>query len=158
MNGFWDIKNAKAIDLAGNEKNINDFRIPTLLSFSGISKMTTDPKSISFWSISKYISMLEKVGLSSTRYKVHFFFQLSSILQMMSLVLLASVFCIRYNNRNTRQYALKIGTVLLLAFPVHFINNILMALGSSGNISIFNSAFTMPIVTIIICYIAILKK
>ena len=157
-NGVWNVKNAKTIDVHGEEKNISNFKIPTVLSFSGIDKMTTNPKSISFWSMSKYVSMLEKVGLSSTRYKVQWFFQLSSILQMIALVMLASIFCAHYNSRNTRKYAIKIAAVLTLAFPIHFMNNILMALGSTGAIPIFVAAFIMPISTIVVCYFNLVRK
>lgn len=157
-NGFWEVLDAKTIDTYGIEKLVSNIKIPTQLTFSGINNMTMNPKSISFWNISKYISMLEKVGLSSIRYKVQFFFQLSSILQMIALVLLASVFCINYNNRNTKQYAIKIAIVLTLAFPIHFLNNILMALGSAGTLNVLAAAFILPLLTIVPCWIALLKK
>ena len=156
--GFWLAQEAKIIDASGQEREVQSFKIPTHFTFSEINKMTTNPKSISFWNISKYIAMLEKVGLSNLRYRVQFFFQLSSILQMIALVLLASIFCINYNNRNTRRYTIKLAIVLALAFPVHFVNNILMALGSAGTIPVIAAAFILPISTIFFCWIALIRK
>ncbi|MDR0744830.1 MAG: LptF/LptG family permease, partial [Holosporales bacterium] len=133
----WNLFHAKVIDLSGNKKEVTNLFLPTTLSLAKINKMTTNPKSISIWSISKYISMIDKVGLSSIKYKVYLFYQISSIYQMIALTLLATVFGIGYNIRNSRRYIVKVVIALSISFPLHFSNNILIALGENGNIPIW---------------------
>jgi LPS export ABC transporter permease LptG len=154
----WQLLNAKIVDINGSEKNSKLFEAPTNLSFQNIDKMTTNPKSISFWSMAKYVKMLEKVGLSSIKHKINWFARLSAILQIFALVLLSIIFCINYDARNTSRYALKVATLIIIAFPVHFTNNILIAIGENGRIPIWVSAFSMPTLTILIMYLKLLKK
>lgn len=154
----WKLDNVKIIGVDGVETKQSKVIIPTLLSFGGISQMTTNPKGISFWSLSKYISTLEKVGLSSTKYRVHWYLKLSSIFQMMALVMLVSVFCMNYNPRNTKKYALRIAVLLTIAFPIHFTNNILIAFGENGDIPIFVAVFSVSFITIISSYFYFFKK
>jgi lipopolysaccharide export system permease protein len=156
--GFWILNNAKVVLTDGLEKIIKVLKIPTKLSFQNIDRITTNAKSIFFWTMSKYMSILEKAGLSSLKYKVHYFFRLSSIIQMIALTLLASAFCINHNFKNPKKYGIKIAILLSLAFPIHFANNIMTALGENGNIPVWIVAFTMPILTTAICYLIIRKK
>jgi LPS export ABC transporter permease LptG len=154
----WKLENAKMIDVNGSERAVPLFNVPTNLSFKNIDKMTTNPKSISFWSMAKYVDMLEKVGLSSIKHKINWFARLSSLLQIIALVLLASIFCINYDARNTRRYALKVAILIAIAFPIHFTNNIMIALGENGRVPIWFAAFSIPIFTTLITYLNLLKK
>jgi LPS export ABC transporter permease LptG len=154
----WQLANAKIIDTNGSESVVPIFRIPTNLSFKNIDKMTTNPKSISFWSMAKYMDMLEKVGLSSIKHKINWFARLSSLLQIVALILLASIFCMNYDTRNTKRYAIKTAILIAIALPIHFTNNIMIALGESGKISIWVAAFSAPTLTIVIAYLNLLRK
>ena len=154
----WVIKDSVRIDKYGNSKKLKVFTIPTKLSLSGINRMTTDPKSMSFWSISKYVHTLEQVGLSTLKYRMQWYVQISSIFQMISLSLLAAVFCFNYNNRNTKSYALKVGIVILIAFPTHFINNLLIALGSKETLSLASSTMLLPVVSSVILFFVVRNK
>jgi lipopolysaccharide export system permease protein len=154
----WKLANAKIINVNGAEKMITLFKIPTNLSFKNINKMTTNPKSISFWSMTKYMDMLEKVGLSIIKHKINWFARLSSLFQIIALTLLASIFCVNYDARNTRRYALKIAILIAIAFPIHFVNNIMIALGENGRVSIWIAAFSVPALTTLITYLHVLKK
>jgi LPS export ABC transporter permease LptG len=154
----WQLANAKIIGVDGSERTISLFKTPTNLSFGNIDKMTTNPKSISFWSMAKYVDMLEKVGLSSTKHKINWFARLSSLIQIIALILLASIFCVNYDVRNTKKYALKVAILIAIAFPIHFANNIMIALGENGRLTIWFAAFSVPIFTTLITYLHLLKK
>jgi LPS export ABC transporter permease LptG len=147
-NHTWKLRNAKVIGIDGTEKVVPVLVRKTNLSFNNIDKMTTNPKSISFWSMAKYIAMLEKVGLSSIKYKINWFSRISALIQMVALVLVAIVFCINYHVGSAGWYATKLGILLMFTFPMHLMNNILMALGETGSIPIWLSAFVIPITTI----------
>ncbi|MDR3030987.1 MAG: LptF/LptG family permease [Holosporales bacterium] len=157
-NRNWNLKDAKIIDLSGNEKRVNNLLIPTTLSLKEINKIIASPKSISVWNMSKYISIIDKVGLSSTKYKVHLFYQISSIFQTIALILLASVFCTNYNIRNPRRYNFKAAIALSISFPIYFLNNILIALGETGDIPIIVAVILTPVLITIICSWLLSKK
>jgi lipopolysaccharide export system permease protein len=148
--GYWKFNDAKVITV-DNTENISSFvEIPTQLSISSISKMTANPDSISFWNIRKYASILNKIGLSNIKYIVHWFFRFSTIFQMFAFVMLSTAFCIDYLSRNIKRYSLKIASLLSIAVPIYFFNNVLIALGESGNVPIAFSAFIVPVFSIII--------
>jgi lipopolysaccharide export system permease protein len=140
----WELRNAKIIEIDGTEKVMPSVTKKTQLSFSNIDKMTTNPKSISFWSMGKYIAMLEKVGLSSIKYKINWYSRISAIIQMIALVLLAIVFCIDNQMGHRGRYPMKLAILLLFAFPMHLINNVMMALGENGSMPIWVAAFALP--------------
>ena len=65
-NGVWNVKNAKTIDVHGEEKNISNFKIPTVLSFSGIDKLNHVSFSYThtcFPCVSLYVSNIESVSI-----------------------------------------------------------------------------------------------
>lgn len=158
QNGNWILKNARKINIDGSESEFQTLEIPTVLSINKINKITANPKSISIWSISRYISMIDKVGLSSLKYKIHFLHQISSFFQMIALTLLGCVFCLGYNPRNAKRYFLKVVCALSIAFPLYFMNNVILAFGENGKIPIPLAVSLMPLLTFIICAWLLSKK
>lgn len=156
--GYWNLGESSIVTSAGLETQESNLKLPTRLSFSNINKMVANPNSVSFWSVGKYISMLDKVGLSSIKYRIHWFSRLSSILQMFAFVMLATAFCINYNSRNTRSYIIKVAILISLAFPIHFFNNVMIAFGESEIIPIAFSAFFIPALTLLIGTVFVEKK
>lgn len=148
--GKWELYNCHIFDIGGKEQFQKIMKLPINLSFSKITKMVMVPESVSFWSIGKYSDMLNKVGLSSLKYKVHWYSKLSSILQMFSFIVLVMAFCTNYNSRDTRTYALKVGILLIFVFPVYFLGNILIAFGETGVIPLWMASFIIPVLIFLI--------
>jgi lipopolysaccharide export system permease protein len=147
FDGFWQLREAEVVG-DSNEKQLTLIQIPTKLSFHDITKMVENPNSISFWSMKKYINMLDKTGLSSTKHKIYWLSKISSIVQMFTLIMFATVFCVNYNPRNVKRYVEKIALLLGMAFPMHFFDNVLVAFGENGVIPTDFSMFVVPIFTI----------
>ncbi len=156
--GKWVLDNAKVVDVSGEVTFHQTLEIPTQLSLNSVNKMTTDPKTISLWSIPKYIDMLEKVGLSTLRYRMQQYVQCSSILQMLMLMMLATMFCVSYDHRNVKSYVINVVFVMFVAFPLHFFNNVLIAFGTSGKIPIFYSTFLFPSISLLALTLAVYKR
>lgn len=154
----WIIENPVIINFEGSSESKNKIFIETSLSIKNIDRMTLNPKSMSFWDITKYIKTLDQIGLSTIRYKMQWFSQISSILQMIALLLLSTLFCLNYNNRNTKPYTIKIIGVILIAFPTHFINSLLIALGSNETISITSSTMILPLISSFILFMFVRNK
>ncbi|MBR1479600.1 MAG: LptF/LptG family permease [Alphaproteobacteria bacterium] len=148
--GFWKLQNCSIVTTDGAKSECETLELPTKLSFSNINKMIANPNSVSFWSISKYVAMLDKVGLSSMKYKIHWFSRLSSIVQMFAFLVLATAFCVNYNARNTRKYMLRVAFLLVLAFPIHFFNNVMTAFGESGILPFAVAPFVIPLTTLLL--------
>lgn len=148
--GEWELYNCSIFDIGGKEQFQKIMKLPINLSFSKITKMVMVPESVSFWSLGKYSNMLDKVGLSALKYKVHWYSKLSSMMQMFSFIILVMAFCINYNSRDTRTYALKIGILLIFVFPVYFLGNILIAFGETGIIPLWMASFIIPILIFLV--------
>ena len=144
-NGNWKITDCKLITKDGNSEIKDECKLPTRLSYKKINRMVTNPKNISFWNIRKYIEMLEKVGLSSIYYQLHWFSRISAILQMFAFVAIASAFCINKNTRDNRAYIKKTAVLLITAFPIYFINNIIIAHGENGTLPLPIATLALPI-------------
>ena len=143
--GHWILTNCKIVRTTGEEYTQKMYKLPTKLSLRKIDKMVSNPNTISFWSIKKYIEMLDKVGLSSLKYRLHLYSKIATILQMVAFAVAATAFCMGYNHRDRRTYMGKVATLVFSAFPAHFINNIIMAYGESGALPLSIAAFAVPI-------------
>lgn len=157
-NGTWILDSCDIVTSEGIESKEVSKSLLTGLSFSGINKMVARPDSVSFWSIGRYVKMLDKVGLSTTKYQMHRFSRLSSILQMFSFAALVTAFCIRYNHRNIKSYMLKVAILISMAFPIHFFTNVLNAFGESGTLPISIAIFAIPSFVLLVGLIFSLKK
>ncbi len=143
--GIWRMQDCKIITNEGDTITKASYTLNTKLSYKKINKMVADPHSISFWNIRKFINMLDKVGLSSIRYQMHWFSRISTILQMFAFVVLASAFCVNHNHRHHKQYIKKVSALIAFAFPLHFLNNLISAYGENGIIPLPFSTFVVPL-------------
>lgn len=148
QNGNWILANCHIFDNNGRESFQGAMSLPINLSFSQINKMVINPESVPFWSIWKYSNMMEKVGLSTVKYKVNWYSRLSAIAQMFSFMVLVIAFCINYIPRNSGIYGIKITLLLLLVFPIYFFSNILLAFGENGMLPLWLASFIVPVVVL----------
>ncbi len=145
----WYIQRCKIITRSGDTIKQDVHTLPTKLSYKTINKMVADPHSISFWKIMKLANLLEKVGLSSRSYQMHWFLRISTILQIFAFVAIAAAFLMRYNHRDRKPYVQKASALIACAFPLHFINNIILAYGENGAMPLSVSTFLVPIATLL---------
>ncbi len=155
--GEWLLSNV-VISMPNNSvQNLELLKIPTSLTFDKINSMLMEPNTIFLWRIKKYIAILDRIGLSTIRYKVQLFSQLSSIIQILAFVMLAAFFCIIRIPRDNKYYV-RVCIAIVLAFPVYFINSILTAYGINESISVINATFTFPICLFTLFLFLLYKK
>ncbi|MBQ8651399.1 MAG: LptF/LptG family permease [Alphaproteobacteria bacterium] len=152
-NKYWILSKATITKVDGTQEFAKSIKLHSNLNFSRINKMVSDPAGIPFWRIHRYISTLKNVGLSTSKYELHFFMKIASIVQMFALSMLAMAFCINYNSRNTRWYAIKVAVLILSAFPLNFATNVLAAYGENGTLNMLFAAFVIPIFTVCSAFI-----
>jgi lipopolysaccharide export system permease protein len=145
-NGQWILYNANVTDIYNDvERTSIQISFPTHLRFSYINKMVKHPTKISFWSIRKYVAIIEKAGLSSTKYITNWFSRLSIPFQMFAFTIFATTLCIDYNAKNPKKYAIKTAILLTTFFPVYLFNNILTTLAENSDVPINIFSFIIPI-------------
>jgi lipopolysaccharide export system permease protein len=147
-NGYWIIENPMEFEDNDKVSGGRSISIETTLSFDGIGNMITNPRGISFWNIKKYGETMAKIGLSALQYNLHWFSQLSIIFQMIAMALLGAAFCVEGNDYSRGQ-TLKLGLVVVSAFPIYFVNNLLIAFGVNERIPIWMATLFFPIATIV---------
>lgn len=144
---LWTIDKPVVYKLDNTSSNIPNISFQTSLSLEKINNMTTNPKNLSFWSIKKYAALMTKFGLSDLKYNIQWFIQLSSILQMIAMMLLSAAFCVN-NCTSSKKNLIKALSLVTLAFPLYFINNLLIAFGTNGRIPIWMATLLLPTLTI----------
>lgn len=143
--GYWELKNAMVWqDKEGAFKSHPIMKIPTPLTIEKIQDSNTDPEMISFWSLPKFIDILDKSGLSSLSYRLYWHGQVAKLGMMAAMILLAAAFGIRpVRQGGTALYiALGIGS----GFALYFLNDVVYALGLGGQIPILLAAWTPTLI------------
>lgn len=145
QNGFWNLENAVVWQgEEGASQTHSTMKIATSLTIEKIQDSNTSPEAISFWSLPKFIDMLDKSGLSSLSYRLYWHGQIARIGMMVTMILLAAAFGIRpIRQGGTATYiAFGIGS----GFTLYFLNDIVYALGLGGQIPILLAAWTPTLI------------
>jgi lipopolysaccharide export system permease protein len=118
---------------------------PTTLTFDKIQKNTIRPEQMPFWRIPSFIRHLKNNGLSTVLYDVYFQRLWAEVALLSVMAVLAVGFCLP----SPRFHATSrlIIMALLSGFAIHFLNNIVQALGLAGRLTPFLAAWIPPLVT-----------
>lgn len=127
------------------ETKLEICRLNTSLSMSMIEENNAKPETISFWYLPAFIGYLYQSGLSTVKYELHWYAQLSKIFQSLALVLLAAAFCMHPTRYQQTSVLILIG--LITGFTLHFLTDIIHAFGLSHKIPIMLAAFSPSILT-----------
>ncbi|MHA1558468.1 MAG: LptF/LptG family permease [Alphaproteobacteria bacterium] len=118
-----------------NQKNFyKEIEIPTKLSLSQIKDHYTDPSWISFWKMPKFIKTLKMNGLSTTHYELCWHNYIAKIGLMLSMVLLASAFCLRPHKYYHITPLILLGSII--GVVIYSLSNTLYALGLAERIPV----------------------
>jgi lipopolysaccharide export system permease protein len=113
--------------------------ISTDLTVEKIQESLADPKTISFWSLPNFISLMEEAGFSAIRHKLEFHRLLATPFLLIAMILLAATFSLRPQRRG------RVGLVLLggvmTGFLFYFVSNFVFTLGLSGKIPVILAAW-----------------
>lgn len=115
----------------------------TLLNQNGI-----DANSLSFWSLPYYCQLLEKSGLSSTKYRLYWHSLIARWLWLGVMVILAAT-CASRSMRGGG-FARLIASGVLISFALYFFKDITQALGNAENLPVLMAAWIPTIVSAII--------
>lgn len=120
----------------------------TDLTISEIEESFSDPQTISFWELPRFIKVMEQTGFDARPLQVHFQKLLSMPLLFLSMVLLAAAVSLRPPRKRGTIWLVLAG--ITLGFIVFFMSNFLQALGASSQIPIFAAAWFPSIITFLL--------
>ncbi|MBP9753128.1 MAG: LptF/LptG family permease [Proteobacteria bacterium] len=155
-NDAWNLKNIRIWTRDEEEKSEACYALKTNYNIEKIQQNNIHPEMISFWQLPQFINLLEQSGLSSVRYKLHFYNQLAKIVQSFALILLACAFCLKPTRYHRTTVLLFYG--IILAFFLHFLTDVVHALGMSYRIPLVLSAFAPSLITIFLSFGLLFKS
>ncbi|CAO4835275.1 MAG: Lipopolysaccharide export system permease protein LptG [Holosporales bacterium] len=143
----WILKDIKMVkDRSIDFSACEECHLTTNLSLQKIQESNAPPETISFFSLPGFIKNMHLSGLSTIRYELHWYNVISKIPLAMALILLAAAFClhpVRYK---------KVGTLVLFGvitgFTLHFLADIIHALGLAQKIPVLMAAFMPTFITL----------
>lgn len=128
--GFWvlDHPTISAPDAASRE--INQVRIPTLLTPERIQGTLASPETVSFWDMPGFIQLLEAAGFPTVRHVFYWHRLVASPFLLVAIVLVAATFSLRQPRRGGAAVILGCGVVV--GFSIFLMSNIVAAFGRGG--------------------------
>jgi len=145
----WSFKNVKIYDREGRltNKNAKDYAHRSIYDIKKIKSLYSNLDTISFWSLSDEIKLLEVRGYSTREMRAKFQKSLVFPLFLLSMVLLSGVFTLgsNFKESNWTYFFIAIITSVL----IFYFNDFSAALGKTNKLPIEVSVW-MPIVIIFI--------
>jgi len=143
------VKNGISYAPDGTHQEGIDLHIPTQLNLEKIMQTFESPEEISIWKLPKFIKLLDNAGFSSLKHRIHFYSTLSSILYLLAMVFISSMFTLSPNQRQGGTLMKSAGAILF-GFMLFFVSKLTTALGVSGNLPIFLAVCGPSIIMIFI--------
>lgn len=119
---------------------IGEYVLPTTMTARGLQDSFAAPETISFWELPGFISLLETAGFSAHRHRLYWHSLLAQPILLGALVLIAATFALRQTRRGGTTWLIMGG--VLTGFLLHFLSDVVFALGLSANIPIALAAWT----------------
>ena len=140
-------------DLVVNEPNklperFSSFEMPTNLTLMQIQESFSEPESLSFWELPEFIEILEESGFSALRHKLHFHTILTTPILLVAMVLIASVFSLRFSRQNNN--AILISGAVFTGFVFYFIAKLIASFGIAGNMPVIMAAWAPAVIFILV--------
>ena len=119
---------------------IGEYVLPTTMTARGLQDSFAAPETISFWELPSFITLLETAGFSAHRHRLYWHSLLAQPLLLGALVLIAATFALRQTRRGGTTWLIMGG--ILTGFLLHFLSDVVFALGLAANIPIALAAWT----------------
>lgn len=145
--GFWLLDDASVATPGNQPEYIGRMEVPTNLNITQIQDSFADPRTLSFWQLSGFISTLEKAGFSALRHRIHWHEQLTQPLTFAAMVFLAALFSMRLARRG--KTAVMIFGGIIAGFVINFLTQLFHAFGASGDLPVFLAAWGPPFLVLL---------
>ena len=138
--GQWDFTEAW---LTGPEKPgefVTSYSLATELTPDKIQDSFASPETVSFWSLPRFIKILEETGFSALPHRLQLHTLLAEPLLLIAMVMIAASFSMRLSRRGGA--SLLLGAGVLTAFLLFILTNVIHAIGLGGGVPVALAAWT----------------
>jgi lipopolysaccharide export system permease protein len=126
----------------------SDVLMKTDLTPVQIQDSFSSPMTLSFWQLPAFIRTLEKAGFSALRHRMYWHGTLSSPLLLCAMILIAAVFSLRLPRRGG--VAVLVVAGVITGFLVHFLSNLIYALGQAGDMPVELAAWAPAMIALMV--------
>ncbi len=155
-NGKWILRDVKIFAPQQPVLEHSILELPTEFDINQILKSNMPVDTISFWALPYYIDLLERSGLSSLELRLHQQVLLAKMGMMITMVLLAITFTLRPIRQGYTTILIIIG--ILSGFMLHFMNDIVHALGQAEKLPVFLAAWSPTLATALLSLTLLLHQ
>ena len=146
--GYWLLDHAATAEPTGRLRQDDQLRIPTRLSAERINRSLAQPETISFWALPSYIATLRSIGLPTIGHVVHYQNLLSTPLMFAAMLLIGTVFSLRFARHGGTLVFVGLG--IAAGFVFFVFANVVLAVGLSGRLPAELAAWTPAVVAILL--------
>lgn len=138
--GSWLLTDARVNDVDSPMIEVPSYRLMTDLTTENINDSFAPPETLSFWSLPRFIAVLEKAGFSALQHRLDWYSRLAHPFLLCAMVLLAAAFSLRNVRRGGAMVMVAAGVGA--GFLVFFMSDVVNALGASGAIPVLLAAWS----------------
>ena len=128
--------------------------ISTNLTAEQIQENFAPPETISFWNLPEFIKIAQNAGFAATKHKTEFQSLLALPFFLSSMLIIAAPFSVRFIRSESVNNLILAGVISGLI--LYTFSNVIYAFGASGNIGPILSAWSPPILAILLGISAII--
>jgi lipopolysaccharide export system permease protein len=114
--------------------------LPTDLTSDKIQDSFASPETVSFWSLPRFIEILEETGFSALPHRLQLHTLIAEPVLLMAMVLIAASFSMRLSRRGGA--TLLVGAGVLTAFLLFILTEVVHAIGLGGGVPVVLAAWT----------------
>lgn len=128
--GIWELSDVWVISPSSSPQFYETYLISTYLTKTQVQESFSDPETISFWQLPRFIAIAERASLKATRYKMQYQTLLARPLFLCAMVFIAATVSLRNFRYGNIERMIIIG--ILAGFILFVVTKLLNDLGSSG--------------------------
>lgn len=146
--GSWRLFEVVRTAPDGAVERAEELLLPTRLSRDRIQQSLRDPETISFWALPAYTELLRAVGFPTRRHVLQFQSLLAKPLLLCAMLVIGTVFSLRFARRGGTWLLIAAG--LVAGFAFYALADVVLALGLSGRLPAAIAAWTPALIAILL--------
>ena len=144
----WVLKDVQIIQPNKPPQHAAGMTVPAKLTFQQLLESFASARTLSFWELPEFISVLEASGLPSRAHRLKFQTLLATPLLFVGIILIASTFALRLPRFGGLPIA--IGAGAMAGFLLYFLSSLAAALGLNSSIPLALAAWGPAVITAIL--------
>ena len=151
---YWQLENIWVYKNQEKTEFLKKIEIKTDLTAEQIQENFAPPETISFWNLPEFIKIAENAGFAATKHKTEFQSLLALPLFLCSMLIIAAPFSVRFIRSESINNLILSG--IISGLLLYTFSNVIYAFGASGNIGPILSAWSPPVLAILLGISAII--